>query len=109
MDTARQERLELEEAGFRVGTVAGFFGLTPEEDEFVEIKVTLSRALKRRRSKSDLSQTQLTEKVGSSQSRVANIEAGGPHVSLDLLVKALVASGTTRSELADVLAARPGS
>ncbi len=106
MDTAKRERLE--EAGFRVGTVAEFLGLTPEENELVEIKVALSRALKQWRGKSDLSQVQLAEKIGSSQSRVAKMEAGSPKISIDLLVKALVASGMTRGELADVIAARPG-
>ena len=106
MDTSKRERLE--KAGFRVGTVAEFLGLTPEENELVEIKVALSRALRQWRGKSDLSQVQLAEKIGSSQSRVAKMEAGSPHVSIDLLVKALVASGMTRNELADVIAARPG-
>lgn len=106
MDAAKRERLE--KAGFRVGTVAEFLGLTPEENELVEIKVALSRALKQWRGKSDLSQVQLAEKIGSSQSRVAKMEAGSPQISIDLLVKALVASGMTRNELADVIAARPG-
>ncbi len=105
MDKAKRERLE--QAAFRVGTVADFLGLTPEESDLVEIKVALTSALKMPRGKSDLSQTQIAEKIGSSQSRVAKMEAGGPHVSLDLLVKALVASGMTRDELADVIAARP--
>lgn len=105
MDTAKRERLE--KAGFRVGTVAEFLGLTPEENELVEIKVALSRALKQWRGRSDLSQVQLAEKIGSSQSRVAKMEAGSPQISIDLLVKALVASGMTRNELADVIAARP--
>ena len=104
MDTAKRERLE--KAGFRVGTVAEFLGLTPEESELVEIKVALTSALKTQRGKSDLSQVQLAEKIGSSQSRIAKMEAGDPHVSLDLLVKALVASGMTRQELAEVLAPR---
>lgn len=107
MDTSKRERLEA--AGFRVGTVAEFLGLTPEESELVEIKVALTSALKKQRGKSDLSQTQLAEKIGSSQSRVAKMEAGDPHASLDLLVKALVASGMTREELGGVIAARPGS
>jgi len=107
MDTAKRERLE--KAGFRVGTVTEFLGLTPEESELVEIKVALTSALKKQRGKSDLSQTQLAEKIGSSQSRVAKMEAGDPHASLDLLVKALVASGMTREELGSVIAARPGS
>jgi len=40
MDTSKREYLE--QAGFRVGTVAEFLGLTPEENELVEIKVALT-------------------------------------------------------------------
>lgn len=61
MDMSKRERLEA--AGFRVGTVTDFLGLTPEENELVEIKVALSRALKQRRGKSDLSQTQPAKKI----------------------------------------------
>lgn len=99
------KRKRLEDAGFRVGTVADFLGLTPEENELVEIKVALSAALRKQRGEGKLSQSSLAEKIGSSQSRIAKIEAGDPHVSLDLMVKALVASGMTRAELAAVLAA----
>ncbi len=42
MDAAKRERLE--QAGFRVGTVADFLDLTPEENELVESKVALSAA-----------------------------------------------------------------
>ncbi len=42
MDTAKRERLE--QAGFRVGTVADFLGLTPEESEMVETRVALNAA-----------------------------------------------------------------
>ena len=107
MDTAKQQRLEA--AGFRVGSVAEFLELTPEESELVEIKVALSQALKQRRSEERLSQTQIAEKIGSSQSRVAKMEAGDLHVSLDLMIKALVASGMTRRELAAVIAPQPTS
>ena len=100
-----EKRKRLEEAGFRVSTVADFLGLTPEENELVEIKVALSAALRKQRGEGRLSQAMLAEKIGSSQSRVAKMEAGDPHVSLDLMVKALVASGMTRAELAAVLAA----
>lgn len=44
MDTSQRERLE--EAGFRVGTVADFLNLTPEESELVEREVALSAALR---------------------------------------------------------------
>lgn len=103
MDAAKRERLE--KAGFQVGTVAEFLGLTPEENELVEIKVALSAALRKRRRESNVSQTDLAERMRSSQSRVAKMEAGDPRVSLDLLVRALVTSGMTRGELADVIAA----
>ncbi len=105
MDTAKRKRLE--EAGFKVSTVADFLGLTPDQSELVEIKVALTSALKTQRGKSELSQLQLAEKIGSSQSRVAKMEAGDPHASLDLLIKALVAAGMTRDDLAKVIASRP--
>jgi hypothetical protein len=47
MDAAKQARLEA--AGFRVGMVAEFLGLTPEEEALVEVRVALARALKERR------------------------------------------------------------
>ena len=50
MDTSKRERLE--EAGFRVGTVADFLGLMAEESEMVEIKVALN-ALSMTRDESD--------------------------------------------------------
>lgn len=103
MNAEKRERLE--KAGFRAGTVADFLGLTPEESELIEIRLALTHACKRQREASGLSQSQLAEKIGSSQSQVAKMEAGDPHASLDLMLKALVASGMTRAELAAVLAA----
>lgn len=103
MNAEKRERLEA--AGFRVSTVADFLGLTPEQSELIEIRLALTNAFKRQREASGLSHSQLAEKIGSSQSRVAKMEVGDPHASLDLMVKALVASGMTRAELAAVLAA----
>jgi hypothetical protein len=42
----------------------------------------------------------------SSQSRVAKIEAGDPSVSLDLMVRALVASGATAKDVKKAFASR---
>ena len=105
MDAAKRERLE--KAGFRVGTVAEFLGLTPEQSELVEIKVALSRAVRKQRSGSSLSQCQLAELIGSSQSRIAKMERGDASVSLDLPIRALIAQGMTRTELAEVIAGEP--
>lgn len=106
MDTARRERLE--EAGFRVSTVADFLGLTPEENEMVEIRVALSAALKKQCQGSGLSQAEIAKRIGSTESRITRMEAGDPHASLDLLIRALVTLGMTRGELADVIAPHSG-
>ena len=84
-------------------------GLTQAESDLIEIKLAFTAALKRQRITSGLSQTELAEKIGSSQSRVAKIEAGDPHVSLDLMIRALLASGMTRGEMADVIAGKQAS
>jgi hypothetical protein len=43
--------------------------------------------------------THAEQRMGSSQSRVAKIEAGAPAESLDLIARALLAAGATRQEL----------
>lgn len=102
MDTAKKKRLK--EAGWNTGSVAEFLELTPEETALIEIKLRLTELIKRARTRRHLSQTALAERLGSSQSRVAKIEAGDPSVSLDLLVRASFASGATRKELARAIA-----
>ena len=101
MNSGKRKRLE--EAGFRIGSPVDFLGLSTEQNELIEIKVALTVALKKQRNESDISQSQLAEKIGSSQSRIAKIEAGDPHVSLDLTIRALLAIGMTRCELASVI------
>ena len=102
MDAAKIKRLK--EAGWNSGSVAEFLELTPEESALIEIKLRLTELIKRARTRRHLSQTALAERLGSSQSRVAKIEAGDPSVSLDLLVRASFASGATRKELARAIA-----
>ena len=53
MDIAKRERLE--QAGFRVGTVAEFLGLTTEEEEQVESKLASSTAERTRDEAADVS------------------------------------------------------
>jgi len=107
MDAA--ERRRLEEKGFRVGTVAEFLGLSEAESELLEIKLSLTDALNERRRDSSVTQSQLAEQIGSSQSRVAKMEAGDPHVSLDLIIRALLALGMTRKDLAQVFSPEPAA
>ena len=98
------KRKRLRQAGWKSGTVAEFLELNPEESALIEIKLRLSDLVKKARARRRLSQTELAERLGSSQSRVAKIEAGDPSVSLDLLVRASFASGATRKDLARAIA-----
>jgi predicted transcriptional regulator len=76
-----------------------FLGLTDHEAAYIELRLKLAQGLKAKRSSRGLSQTELAKVVQSSQSRVAKMEAGDPTVSLDLLVRSLLALGTSSREL----------
>ena len=67
--------------------------------------MALSEHLRKKRLKKKITQTELAQLVASSQSRVAKMEAGDATVTVDLLVKSLLALGTTRKELATAIAA----
>jgi len=97
MDEAKRRRLDA--AGYRVGTVDEFLGLTDEETALIEMKLALRQATRVRREGLGLTQAELAERLGSSQSRVAKLEGTDPTVSLDLLVRALLAMGATREEV----------
>lgn len=100
------KRKTLEEAGWRVGSVDDFLGLDEVESQFVDIKLALARLLRATRTRRRLTQFELAEKLGSSQSRVAKLEAGDPTVSVDLLVRSLLAAGARPSELAKAVAVK---
>lgn len=101
------KRVKLEAAGWSVGDAAAFLDLSPAEAAYVELKLSLSRTLRRWRSTRRLTQTELAERLGSSQSRVAKMEAGDPTVSADLLLRSLLALGATPKDIATSLTARP--
>jgi ribosome-binding protein aMBF1 (putative translation factor) len=102
INTAKRKRLEA--AGWKVGSTADFLELSAEEAAFVELKLRLSESLRKRRTRQKLSQTALAKKLKSSQSRVAKMEAGDPTVSIDLLIRDLLATGATHSDLAKAMA-----
>lgn len=99
----KAKRKRLERAGWKVGSVADFLGLTPEEATFVELHLSLSEALRARRTDLGLTQAELAERLGSSQSRVAKMEASDPSVSVDLLIRGLLATGASRDDIAAVI------
>jgi transcriptional regulator with XRE-family HTH domain len=99
----RAERKRHEEAGWQVGTVQEFLGLTDEEALYIELRLLLADALKVRRQAAKLSQKAFAKTMKSSQSRIAKAEANDPTVSVDLLVRSLIALGAGLAELGRIL------
>jgi DNA-binding XRE family transcriptional regulator len=99
----KNKRLKLERRGWTVGNASEFLGLTPEESAYIELKLALCEGVRERRVRRRLTQTDLAHLLKSSQSRVAKIESGDSTVSLDLLVRSLIALGASRKELAQVI------
>ena len=104
MKKGKQKRLE--RAGWRVGSASEFLGLSEEEAVLLEVKLALAQSLRRRREDREITQTRLAKRLGSSQSRVAKMEAADPEVSIDLLMRGLAALGVTRKDLAKVIGGR---
>ena len=96
----RSKRQKLEKKGWRVGSVRDFLGLTDEEAAYVELRLRLADSLKDRRTRQNLTQAGLAKLIQSSQSRVAKMEGGDPTVSLDLLIRSLLALGASNRDLA---------
>jgi len=104
----RRDKQRLEAAGWKVGSAATFLGLTSQEAALVEMKLALAEHLRRRRSASGWTQSQLAKRLGTSQSRVAKMEAADSSVSIDLYVRSLLSAGATRRELGRIIAASAG-
>ena len=96
----KTKRAALERKGWKFGSAEEFLNLTPEEAAYVEMKLRLSESLRKRRQRRKLTQTELAKIIKSSQSRVAKMETGDPSVSLDLLIRSLLALGASEKELA---------
>ena len=98
------KRKKLEAAGWKAGSVAEFLELSPEEAALIDIKLSLSKCLRELREKHHMSQAAVAKAIGSSQSRVAKAEAGDSSVTLDLIVKSLVAVGASGKDMARAIA-----
>lgn len=102
MDKTKRTRLET--AGWRVGDAPDFLELTAEEAAFVELKLALADYLRDIRVQHGWTQTYVARVLGSSQSRVAKMEAADASVSVDLLVKSLLTLGASRKQVGQVIA-----
>jgi len=95
----QSKKVKLENRGWKIGSAEEFLDLSAEEAAYVEMKLALSEKLKQRRQRKRMTQAELARLMHSSQSRVAKMEAGDPSVSIDLLVKSLLALGVSKKEL----------
>ena len=97
------KRKHLENKGWRFGSAKEFLELSEQENAYIELKLTLGENLKKRRLQKQLTQVELAKLLRSNQSRIAKMESGDPSVSLDLLVKSLLALGTTKKDIAGII------
>ncbi len=97
------KRKSLEARGWRIGNTEDFLGLSKEEKTLVEMRLSLTRALREKRKQKHLTQKKFAELIHSSQSRVAKMEAGDASVSLDMMIRSLIALGANRKELGQAI------
>jgi len=102
MKTKKQNKLE--NAGWKPGSAEEFLDLTPGESAMVGIRLALSQKLKGRRLQLGFPQVELARRLGSSQSRVAKMEAAAPGISVDLLVRGILATGANPKEVGAAVA-----
>ncbi|RLA48343.1 MAG: transcriptional regulator [Gammaproteobacteria bacterium] len=102
MDSKKRKKLEAK--GWVFGDAADFLGLTPEEARLIDLKLALRASIKEERMKQNITQEELAKSMGSSQSRIAKMERGDPAVSVDLLLRALMALGMSNKQISKIIA-----
>jgi DNA-binding XRE family transcriptional regulator len=100
-----EKKLRLEAARFKLGSADEFLALSSEESALVSLRLSLAEQVRQRRLRLHYSQAELARRIGSSQSRMAKLEAAESDVSLDLLFRALLATGAKMRDVGKVLAA----
>ena len=102
MDAAKKTNLQ--QRGWRIGAAAEFLELSPEESDYIELRLKLARGLRALRKERNLTQVQAAKLLHSSQSRVAKMEAGDASVSMDLLIRSHLSLGGSSDDLARLIA-----
>lgn len=91
MDVAKRKAIEA--AGWKVGDAADFLEMSDEERQLLDTRMAIAEAIRQQRAAAKLSQKQLGARLKTSQPRVAKIERAAADVSMDQLVRALMAAG----------------
>jgi len=99
----QSKQRKLGKAGWKVGSAAEFLNLSQAESELIEMRIALGRTLRVLRTRRGLTQAQAAAHLSSSQSRLAKMESADPSVTIDLLIRSLVALGATRKQVAKAI------
>jgi DNA-binding XRE family transcriptional regulator len=100
------KKQKLRKAGWKLGSAAEFLGLSAEEQALVAMKLDLVQGVRVLRERHRITQAELAKRLGSSQSRVAKLEAGDRSVSMELLMRALLSLGASKKEIGAMLGKR---
>ena len=97
MKAPKQNKLKAK--GWKISTTTDFLELTDQQAAYIELKLKLASYLKKIRTQRHLTQKDICKLINSSQSRVAKMERGDHSVSLDLLIKSLLALGVSNEDI----------
>ena len=109
MTMRSDKKKRLEAKGWKVGSAKEFLGLSSQEEAYMEIKLRLAESLRNQRLRRNMTQSDVAKAIKSSQSRVAKMEAGESSVSLDLLVRTLLALGASSDSLTRLISLQADS
>ena len=90
------------ESGWVEGSVQEFLELSDADMLIIETRLAAGRLLRATRQRSKLTQQKMAERLRTSQSRLAKMEAGDSSVSLDHLLRSLFALGVSRKSVATI-------
>ena len=107
MKTAKKTKLEA--AGWKVGSAKELLGLSDAEMALIRIKQSLAQRLRELRTKQAFTQAEVASRIGSSQARVARMEAADASVSVELLMNACLMIGATEKTIGQAITAAPRS
>lgn len=93
MDAEKKQRLAA--VGWVETSLEDLLGLTPEEVQLIDLRRSVARAAKDARVRAGLTQADIAKRLKTRQPSVARAEQPGKDVSLDFIVRCLVAAGGT--------------
>jgi DNA-binding transcriptional regulator YiaG len=97
------KRKKLEAAGWKLGSASEFLELSDAEAMLVNMKLALATTVRQLRQSKKITQNEFARLIGSSQSRVAKLEAADRSVSMELLVKSLATLGVSRAQIGKIV------